>query len=244
MLNLPNRTSYRAESDGVIVHAQRNISAPIQVGGATVDVSTSSAAEGVVVVVVPAPIGARDRSHLGASLASDLVSVHIPGPANDTESNDGDVALPTTAFGITSGVVIRVTMPVTAPNHGNGSCVPTSAWNNDRRANHTCVAGCCIDSVCSCRLGFIGALCDQELRCALVPVGGSTFDDGSVCATHANGMGEITCVCSEVGSMAVLNLPWTPVTNTLSFQQVSSRASAPAFAPGTLLSVQPTHRSL
>jgi hypothetical protein len=244
MLTLPNRSSYDAESDGVIVRAQRNVSAPIDIGSATVEVSTRGPAGSVVAVLVPELVASQDQSDLGASLASDLVSVHILGPANDSDPAEGDFIMPTAAFGITSGVVIRITMPVTAPNHGNGSCVPTSAWSNDRTANHTCVAGCCIDSVCSCRLGFTGALCDQELRCALVPVGGSTFDDGSVCATHANGMGEITCVCSEVGSMAVLNLPWTPVTNTLSFQQVSSRASAPAFAPGTLLSVQPTHRSL
>ena len=221
---------YEAQHDGVIVRAQQDASEPLIVGGASVHVSSrgGEAVTGAVVAVLVTSTTSTSASqaaeaggnHAGATIASPLVVVTVVGDGSGAASGDATTAGANVSDADAASVLVSVSIPVDEPAHGQGSCLPSWLFDVETTPNATCVAGCCVDGVCVCRLGYTGALCDQELRCALVPEGGSGFDDGSACATHPTSAGMLTCSCEALGSVAVLSFRHLPATNSLSWHQM------------------------
>jgi hypothetical protein len=209
-------SSFGASSGGVVVSAQANASVPMQIGGVHIDVSSTEALDGDVLVGVVVPLSdvASDAaSDADATLASPLVSVSLGSSdaASDRADDGSGPSLPASALGLADTVVI-ITLPVATPEAGNSSCTDGP--------NHTCVAGCCVDGACACRLGFTGRRCNEELRCVLARPGEARFDDGAVCATVQTSAGVLTCTCRTLGTIAVLNIKYKPATNSLSFEQI------------------------
>ena len=95
--------------------------------------------------------------------------------------------------------------------------------------DNTCVAGCCDDDgVCSCRDGYAGAKCDQELRCAVAVNVSSGFATGD-CTTSESGS-SVKCSCGRLGSVAVLRFRLTP---SVRFSSEASFAAAASRWPVT-----------
>ena len=118
-----------------------------------------------------------------------------------------------------SGLV--VTLAVSAQSPGACTSVEPGLFSTPASVamNDSCVAGCCIDGVCACRLGFTGARCERELRCAIVPSGSETMDagfsaDGGGCHSEPDASGtSLVCSCSSLGIVAVVGFRMSPATN-------------------------------
>ena len=119
-------------------------------------------------------------------------------------------------------------LPLTVEeSDGNGSfCEPISLFGRAPHINHTCVAGCCIDGACVCQRGYVGTMCEHELRCALVMPGQTRFADPmddkiSQCETRPpDDDGRLVCECSRLGVIAALRFRLTPPTNAGQLEQV------------------------
>jgi hypothetical protein len=108
---------------------------------------------------------------------------------------------------------------------GNATCTPApdlAVYQSN--PNTSCVAGCCSGGTCECRDGYVGALCQYSLRCALVPIGGSSFvlsdpdePDEPECATlTAVGSADsarVVCACQQLGLVGVVRLRVQPASN-------------------------------
>ena len=110
---------------------------------------------------------------------------------------------------------------------GNVSCAATGLFDTHPVAERTCIAGCCVDNRCRCREGYVGDLCNLELRCAIIPPGADTFSGigGDVCATREETLvGRVVCTCRQLGVVAVLRLQITPPSYALTPSNVRTLA--------------------
>ena len=112
---------------------------------------------------------------------------------------------------------VEVVVEIEPEERGMAACVRTDDPAAVHGTNITCVAGCCVQGACACRVGYVGARCDVELRCALVAPGHATFDLTS-CGTHhvlrgPNETNRLRCTCNSVGVVAALRFHLTPPTN-------------------------------
>ena len=234
--NATSCSSTYLATKGNIVHAfSLNSSAPLTVGNVSVWLDGAGNARGgmSVVVLTASPLGedisspgttvgdGHDAALAPASLASPLISVRLV--KVDNAPGGSDLAL---------GDTVSVEMPVddepafmtpgapnssTASSPASSSCEPFELFRGMPLHEKVCVAGCCIDGACTCRAGYVGRFCDQELRCSIVLSGQSSFDSGDVCVTHAHADARrVVCTCSRVGTLAVVRFRLTPATNSLS----------------------------
>ena len=103
-------------------------------------------------------------------------------------------------------------------------------------AGAACVAGCCIDGQCVCRLGYAGERCDVELRCGIVPEGFTQFavsrrpggddsDGDETCVTQiatqveSHFLPAVACTCVRTGAIAVLRFRIEPASNLFAIQR-------------------------
>ena len=124
-----------------------------------------------------------------------------------------------------AGRLLVIKVPVDAPLPGGGNCTPVrDVLGPLPPLDETCVAGCCIEGRCVCRLGYTGERCDLELLCAVVPQGFTRLmtdlsDGGSdrACATeHEIGSSRLVCTCARrTGTIAVVKFRIQPATNLL-----------------------------
>ena len=158
--------------------------------------------------------------------------------------------------GLASHQRIVVTVPVDEPAPtGDGNCTPVrSVFAPLPPPSETCVAGCCGSDTgqCACRLGYIGARCDLQMRCAIVPDGASRFavgvelsdgghgsasagsDGGDApCLTQTTADGsKLVCTCSRTGAIGVIRFRVAPATNLLVFDRGFSRTDTAQLASG------------
>ena len=180
----------------------------MQVGHAGLSVTVGGgSSDRCVVAVLVEPSSGTEQGSGAVTLASSLVDVRLVNVV------DGSAML-------REDVHFNVELPMDTPITGTGRCQTNGPWDEPAPLNQTCVAGCCVNGECACRLGYTGPLCDQELRCAMIRPGQSSFGLGDQCATHENDGGQLVCSCSEVGMVGILKLRYTPPTNTLSWEQL------------------------
>jgi hypothetical protein len=102
------------------------------------------------------------------------------------------------------------------------------------RSARACVQGCCVDSACACRHGYVGATCGFALRCALIPQGGDSFqlsdpearsepDCVTVDVVEQRGGARVVCACRQLGMVAVLKFQIQPASN-LDLSEVEAAA--------------------
>ena len=85
----------------------------------------------------------------------------------------------------------------------------------------SCVAGCCDGGRCYCRPGYIGRLCEFELRCTVATPTSSGFLPPSerACLTSRVSDRNVSCACFELGLTAVIrfrNVPHVRAAHALS----------------------------
>ena len=116
---------------------------------------------------------------------------------------------------------VQVTLQSAAPQMvqgqeaGRAQCIPVANFAAPPPEDATCIAGCCIDGACRCRLGYSGERCEHQVRCAIVPRGETLFDVGTYCVTEPlTAAGEyVRCKCDRMGIIALGRFRIAPATN-------------------------------
>jgi hypothetical protein len=168
--------------------------------------------EHLAIALVDAPTPSEEDL---ASFASPLCAVTLEPRANRTVADDS------------SHVNMVVTLPTEPPlpSLSNRSC----STFDGHAANETCIAGCCMDGVCVCRLGYAGERCEYELRCAVArtrPSTGSSPDGltwqlGDECETTSEpptrrgGRTSLVCSCRQLGVVTIMRLRVLPPMNVI-----------------------------
>ena len=211
---------------GTTVGVQYDASAPLDMGGATVSLSGAAAGGGGGGAGGAGGGGAAGGGSAAAPSAPAVgavsaVLVDDPGGSSTATPGDGGAASIASALLVVTLLDADLNPTTTLPpdvaidaeftlrenrTAGASPCTVTPLLGNDREAppNSTCVAGCCIDGACVCRYGYTGDRCHLELRCALVPIGEQSFDDGSACATYARPRASRACAARAPALIAVL----------------------------------------
>ena len=160
------------------------------------------------------PAASHSKEGAIASLISPIVSVLALSSAQpDGESTP---APPDGGGGAGMSVVLPIDIASAPPPTGGGRCTPLHSRRDSPAAgpNGTCVAGCCEDGLCACRRGYSGVMCEDEVRCVLMPAGTDRFHaDGTLCATETLGTSAVLCTCTRLGVLAAMRFRLTPATN-------------------------------
>ncbi len=263
LLALTNGSSaqvvHRGSAVGTVQHnATQPGAPPLVVGG--VNVSLGSAATSLassatmIAIVIPNAHAAADLSTIEqtASVASPLVNLAMHETGAESAAEQVTKAVP--AASITVEIDIPLDAVIDARDNISCANAPEGFWAHDaRHANETCVAGCCRSDggTCGCRMGFVGARCDFELRCAIIPTGGQTFqggfehggggDDasaGASCSTlHQVDPSRLRCSCRKLGLVAVLRYRMLPATNSLGLGWLHTLAPRVLGRWGALLTI-------
>ena len=187
---------------GVSVSCAHSPATPLTLGGTSI-VFSDTLINGNVSAVVLEPPGVPPPSGEGALAA--LVS-----PVVSVSSDEPMMPLPSPGASM-----VIVTVPIAnAPPSNNRSCI---AHDADMYGNSTCIAGCCIDGQCVCRFGYMGDLCEFELRCVHLQPGEPSWqaDDACIAREHHQNMAQnsLVCSCRQLGLIAVMSFRVTPPTN-------------------------------
>ena len=245
----PGTSVVIAVGETITIGVQADVSAPLDMGGVVVSVgaagNASSGGDGTgggrsdgrsaiatlsaVYQDEPSAEGAASEGG-AAALASGLLVVSLLDEEGNPQSE-----LPGDGTTIDAEFTLR-----TNRTTGASPCAVAALFGDDAPTNDTCVAGCCVDGMCECRYGYTGDRCQQELRCALVPVGATTFDDGSACQTYTppgERFNRVVCSCRQLGGMAVLQFRLTPSTNSPAWDELVSLAPRVVARPAYVITV-------